>query len=94
NFKLSALVLVLNKKIKVNTNRKFCLHYLGLMVVVQCTQGGACYLAELDGTVLQLKFAAFWLVLYYVRLKNEFKVTEFMDMSHFMGLFDDDINNT
>ncbi|KAG7444245.1 uncharacterized protein BT62DRAFT_981827 [Guyanagaster necrorhizus] len=93
NFKPGILVLVFNKKIKVGTNRKFCSCHFSLMVVVQHIQGGAYYLAELDGTVSRLKFAAFWLVLYYARSRNEFKIAEFTDTSHLMGLFDDSIND-
>ena len=40
-------------------------HYLGLIVVLQRTTGGSYLLAELDGAISRLRYAAFWLLLYY-----------------------------
>ncbi|KAF9016013.1 hypothetical protein BDZ89DRAFT_894401, partial [Hymenopellis radicata] len=79
NFQPGALVLVLNKKIEVGTNRKFRPRYFGPMVVVRRTKGGAYFLAELNGVVSRLKFAAFRLIPYYPRSRKILKVTEFVD---------------
>ncbi len=89
DFRPGTLVLVLNKKIEVGANRKFWPRYFGPMVVVRRTTGGAYYLAELNGVVLRLKFAAFRLVPYFARSKNKFKVTEFVNPSDLSGIADD-----
>ena len=40
-------------------------HYLGLMVVLHRTIGGSYLLAKLDSAISHLRYAAFWLLLYY-----------------------------
>ncbi len=93
NFKPGALVLVLNKKIEEGTNRKFRPRYFGPMVVVRRSQGGAYYLAELNGAISRLKFAAFRLIPYYARSSKEFIVTEFVDPADLAGIVDDEQDN-
>ena len=65
NFQPGALVLVRNSSIKTNLSRKAKPRYIGPMVVVRHTQNGSYHLAELDGTISNLCFAAFRLVPYH-----------------------------
>ena len=53
--------------------------YIGPMVVVKRTRGGAYRLAEVDGAVSRLRYAAFRLIPYYARSQTQLKVTEFVD---------------
>ncbi|KAI9432043.1 hypothetical protein BJY52DRAFT_1199343 [Lactarius psammicola] len=67
DFKPGALVLIRNSSIKTDLGRKSKLHYLGPMVVVRRTPNGSYRLAELNGAVSKLQFAAFRLVPYHAR---------------------------
>ncbi|KIM40033.1 hypothetical protein M413DRAFT_54339, partial [Hebeloma cylindrosporum] len=58
-----ALVLVRNSKADKDLS-KHNARYLGPMVVIRRTQGGSYVLAELDGAVSRLRFAAFRVVPY------------------------------
>ena len=50
--------------------------YLGLMVVLRRTTGGSYLLAELDGAISHLRYAAFWLLFYYPRTHITILVTD------------------
>jgi len=65
NFKKETLVLVRNSYHNDNIGGKTKLWYFGPMVVVQYMTGGSYVLAEMDGTILKLCFAAFWLIPYH-----------------------------
>jgi len=67
DFGTGELVLVLNKKIEPDVGRKGKPCYFGPMVVVKCLQSSAYLLAEVNGAVSCLKFAAFWLIPYQPR---------------------------
>jgi hypothetical protein len=62
-----ALILVRNSSVDNELNRKIKPRFFGPMVVVQRTQGGSYRLAELDGTVSKMIYAAFRLVPYFPR---------------------------
>jgi hypothetical protein len=64
NFKPGAYVLVCNSKVEYELSRKTKPCYLGPMIVVCRTKGGAYILAELDGAVSKLRYAAFRLLPY------------------------------
>ena len=49
------------------------------MVVLRRTQNGSYRLAELDGTVSNLRFAAFCLVPYHSRSRSSIPVTRLVD---------------
>ena len=53
------------------------------MVVLRRTPGGSYLLAELDGAISKLQYAAFWLIPYFPRMKVLILV---MDLT---GLLDD-----
>jgi hypothetical protein len=57
-FAEGSLVLVWNSRIEDELNRKMKPRWLGPMVVVRRTQGGSYILAEIDGTVSKLRYAA------------------------------------
>ena len=51
------------------------------MVVLRWTTGRSYLLAELDGAVSRLRYAAFRLILYYSRLSSIIHITELTDMN-------------
>ena len=53
--------------------------YMGPMVVLCHMQNGSYRLAELDGTVSNLRFAAFCLVPYHARSRSSLPVTRLVD---------------
>ena len=79
NFRPGALVLVRNSVIETDLSRKSKPQYLGPMVVIRRTPNGAYRLAELDGTVSELRFAAFRLVPYHARSRSSIPVTRLID---------------
>ncbi|OAX31892.1 hypothetical protein K503DRAFT_702979 [Rhizopogon vinicolor AM-OR11-026] len=87
-FKSGDLVLVLNKKIEPSSNVKCKLCYFGPMVVISRSINGAYCLAEVDGSVSKLKFAAFHLIPYHVRSPSTLEVTQFIDIDSIAGLPD------
>jgi hypothetical protein len=80
------LVLVLNKKIEEGTNRKCRTHYFGPMVVVERLSSGAYHLAEVNGAISRLKFAAFRLTPYFARSTKSVDVTEYVDSMDLVGI--------
>jgi hypothetical protein len=78
-FKRGDLVLVLNKKIEVASNAKCKPRYFGPMIVISRSQGSSYRLAELDGSISKLKFAAFRLIPYHPRSSSSIEVTQFID---------------
>ena len=59
DFERGDLVLYRNTRVEKEASRKSKPRYLGPMVVVRRTKGGAYVLAELDGTVSFTRFAVF-----------------------------------
>jgi len=66
-FSLGDLVLMRNTAIEKALNRKMRAHYLGLLIFVSHNKGGACILAELDGSLLHRPVAAFRVIPYFAR---------------------------
>jgi hypothetical protein len=60
------------------------------MVVLRCTQNGSYRLAELDGTVSNLRFAAFRLVPYHARSRSSIPVTRLVDRDDLARVITDD----
>ena len=56
------------------------------MVVLRWTTGGSYLLAELDGAVSRLRYAAFHLIPYYPRLSSAIHVTDLT------GIVDEDLD--
>ena len=79
NFGPGAFVLVRNSSIETDLGRKAKPRYLGPMVVLRRSPNGAYRLAELDGTVSNLRFAAFRLVPYHARSRSSIPVTRLVD---------------
>jgi hypothetical protein len=86
DFQPGALVLVLNKKIEATSNAKCKPHYFGPMVVVSRSQGGSYRLAEVDGTISKLKFAAFRLIPYFPRSMTSLDVTQYINAESLAGI--------
>jgi len=79
DFPVGSLVLVRNSHIKKELNHKTKPWFLGPMVVVHQTQGGAYILAELNGTISRLQYAMFWIIPYLERFPDHILVTALMD---------------
>ena len=75
DFKPGVLVLVCNSSIETDLGRKSKPRYLGPMVVICRTPNGTYRLAELDGAVSKLRFAAFRLVPYHARSRTSIPIT-------------------
>jgi len=75
NFKPGTYVLVHNSKVEYELSCKTKPRYLGPMIVVRCTKGGAYILAKLDGAVSKLCYAAFHLLPYLPRNEAKISVT-------------------
>ena len=71
NFKLGDLVLMHNTAIEKALNRKMCTRYLGPLIFISRNRGGACILAELDGSLLHRPIAAFRVIPYLARERIE-----------------------
>ncbi|KIN93863.1 hypothetical protein M404DRAFT_169988 [Pisolithus tinctorius Marx 270] len=75
NFAPSTLMLVRNSRIEKELNRKTKPQYTGPMVILHRTTGGSYLLAELDGSISKLRFAAFRLLPYHPRSQTHATVT-------------------
>ena len=76
NFWPGNFVLVQNTQVEKELNWKTKPRYLGPMVVLQRTTRGSYLLAELDGSISKLRYAAFRLLLYFPRNEIAIPVTE------------------
>ena len=90
DFQPGDLVLVLNKALAPESNNKCRPWYFGPMIVVCCAASGSYHLAEINGVISRLKFAAFCLVPYLARSKKNLLITKFIDQKDLAELEDDD----
>ncbi len=79
NFGPGDLVLVCNAGADSELANKTKPRYFGPMVVVRRTRNGAYRLAELDGAVSKLRYAAFRLIPYFSRSRTSIPVTRVLD---------------
>jgi hypothetical protein len=80
-FKPGDLVLVRNSAVEMELNRKTKPRFLGPMVVVRRNKGGAYILAELDGSISKLSYAAFRIIPYHARSRASIPVTKIVQLS-------------
>jgi hypothetical protein len=81
DFAPGTLVLVHNSRVEYELSKKTKPWYLGPMIVVRCTKGGSYLLAELDGAVSKLQYAAFRIIPYYPRSEERVTVTSIMGLN-------------
>ena len=82
DFVKGSLVLVCNSWVEKELNRKTKAHYLGPMVVIRRMAGGAYILAELDGAVSRLCYAAFHVVPYFPRSLDNLPVDSILSTTN------------
>jgi hypothetical protein len=87
DFQPGSLVLVRNSRVEKELNRKTKPRYTGPMIVLRRTTGGSYLLAELDGSVSKLRYAAFRLLPYHPRSQTHVPVTTIT------GLDDEELDN-
>jgi hypothetical protein len=87
DFKPGTLVLVRNSSIETDLGRKSKPRYFGPMVVVRRTPNGSYRLAELDGTVSKLRFAAFRLVPYHARSRTSIPVMRLVEREDLVKIY-------
>jgi len=85
-FTIGDLVLVRNSSADNTHSRKMKPRYFRPMVVVQKTRNGAYRLAELDGAVSHLRFAAFHLVPYHAWSRSVISITRLLDPDDLVAL--------
>src|SRR6266566_2300108 len=85
-----AFVLVRNSSVENDLGRKAKPRYMGPMVVLRRTQNGSYRLAELDGTVSNLRFAAFRLVPYHACSCSSIPVTHLVDRNNLAHVIADE----
>ncbi len=99
-FKQGALVLIRNTRVQYELSCKFKPRYLGPLIVISRNQGGACILAELDGTLLKKPVAAFHCIPYHPRASIDISdLAQFLDrdptqihaMEQSSDTFDEDV---
>src|SRR5882724_1989495 len=79
DFEVRSLVLVCNSHIEKELNHKTKPHFLGPILVVHHTKGGAYILAELNGAVSRLQYAAFQIIPYLAKFPDCIPVTSLLD---------------
>lgn len=66
-FKVGDLVLVRNSRVEMSLDRKMKPRWIGPMIIARQTTGGSYVLAEMDGSISRLRFAAFRVIPYHAR---------------------------
>jgi hypothetical protein len=93
DFQPGDLVLVRNSSTESGPGRKTKPRYIGPMVVIRRTRNGAYRLAELDGAVSKLRYAAFRLVPYFARSRTSIPVTRILDRDDLADVVQDLAND-
>jgi hypothetical protein len=78
NFGPGSLVLICSMEVDSDISSKTKPHYFGPMMVVWRTRNGAYHLAELDGAVSKLHYAAFHLIQWALKALQCFAVSDCM----------------
>jgi hypothetical protein len=83
DFKPGRLVLVRNTEVEKSLNSKMTLRYMGPMVVIRRTKGGAYLVAEMNGAMFHDRIAAFRVIPYEARYSIQLpaNIQKFIDIS-------------
>jgi hypothetical protein len=91
DFGPGSLVLVRNAGADAELANKTKPRYCGPMVVVRRARNGAYRLAELDGAVSKLHYAAFRLVPYFSRSQSSIPVTRILDREDLTAVVEEEV---
>ena len=94
DFKPGEYILVLNKKIEPAVGQKGKPRYMGPWIVVRRLFSGAYRLAELNGALSKLKFAAFRLIPYYPQNRRVIEVTVIVDKADVKRVAVEDVEDS
>ena len=86
-------MLVCNSNIESDLGHKTKPQYLGPMVIVRRTRNGAYCLAELDGALSKLRYAAFRLVPYHACSHASIPVTRVLDHKDLITMVEEEVAN-
>jgi len=89
NFKPDTLILICNPSLEMNKTKP---QYYSLILVIQQTCNGTYQLAELDGTVFKLCYAAFYLLSYYAYSPTFIPVICIIDHEDLASVIADDLH--
>lgn len=90
NFGPGSLVLVRNAGADSELASKIKPKYFGPMVVIRRTRNGAYRLAELDGAISKLRYAAFRLIPYFSRSRTSIPVTRILDREDLAAVIEEE----
>jgi hypothetical protein len=94
NFAPGSLVLVRSGGADADLASKIRPKYFGPMVVIRRSRNGAYRLAELDGAVSGLRYAAFRLIPYFSRSQSSIPVTRILDRADLVAVIKEDVSPT
>ena len=89
DFEPGKLVIVLNKKIEPEMGRKGKPRYFDLLMVAKRLRNGNYCLAEVNGALSRLKYAAYRLIPYYPRCRKALLVTDILDDAELADIAED-----
>ena len=93
DFKPGDLVLVRNLGLDLHLGRKTKPRYVGPMVIIRRTPNGAYRLAELDGAVSKLRYAAFCIVPYFSCSRTSIPVTRVLAHKDLVAVVQDTVDD-
>ena len=89
DFEPGELVLVLNKKAEPEMGRKGKPRYFGPLMVARRLRNGNYRLAEVNGALSKLKYAAYRLISYYPRCQQALQITEILSEAELTEVAED-----
>jgi len=93
NFRPGDFVLVCNAGADSELGHKTKPRYFGPMVVIRRSHNGAYHLAEIDGAISKLRYAAFQLIPYFSHSHSSIPVTRLLDREELATVIQDEASH-